>query len=121
MLFTEIEDVEMRKLASAMLFSISLASAIVVIFTHWFATKFIGGRPAASSSSLASSGPAIDLDSIDGAFARQQMLIQQLESRIAQLEAAAAASNGSRAPQSPRVSTAYQALESTPSRLRYAN
>lgn len=119
MLFTEIEDVEMRKLASAMLFSISLASAIVVIFTHWFATKFIGSRPAASAASHAG-GPAIDLDRIDGAFARQQMLIQQLESRIAQLEAAAA-SSGSRAPQSPRVSTSYQALESTPSRLRYAN
>merc|ERR1711916_45257 len=74
-MFAEIENEELRKLTGALLVSVSLASATVVLFVTWFIGKFM-------KTTAVVGAPGTEREII----ARQQHTISQLESRLNDME-----------------------------------
>jgi hypothetical protein len=116
-MFAEIENDETRKLAGALLVSVSLASAVVVLFVNWFVNRFISPRTVNttlfSPTSYVASAENLDSEIVG----RQQQLIQRLEGRVSELEGALRDLKVRLG--EPQVPVLYQATPA--SRLRYSD
>ena len=82
-------DEPIRGAMTAMLVAVSLASAVVVLFVHWFVNKYIAPRAVTNNTFVSSTASgAADAAGVEAAFARQQQAIARLETRILDLEGA---------------------------------
>ena len=113
-MFDEIESPELRKFAGAMLLSVSLSTAVVVLVVMWFFNKYLAGPGNTTIVSTASG--AADASSVDAAFQRQQQTIVRLDARCAELEGAVRDLKVRLG--EPQVPVTYQA---SPGRLRYSD
>jgi hypothetical protein len=115
-MFGEIENEETRKLVVALLLSVSLASAAVMLFVNWFVNRFISPRTVENHFVGNVTGFATAA-SVDDRLERQQYTINRLENRIVELEGALRDLKVRLS--EPQVPVTYQATPN--SRIRYSD